>query len=216
MKTPPRSAARRGFTLIEVLLSLVLMGALLAALNMFVFSMAELWGKGKDERLFTQHARAATLHVEELLRAAATGPGGSGLSIKEVRQETGGERAELAFILAEGSRLLSWPEAPLPDVELSLTVEPGQGLGLHWRSVLEERDDFTRPRRAAVSPFVVSIGYDYYDESFRRWETLDEPRQEVDGTYPLPRRLRLRFEHGRLREERVLRVPARSEGATNY
>lgn len=205
---------RRGFTLLEVLLALALLGSLLVALNIFVFSMAEVWGRGREERLFTQHARAVSIHIEDLLRAAAQGPGGGGLEVKEIKLETGGEEPELAFTLAEGSRLLTWPESPLPDVEMSLGVDERDGLRLHWQSRLEIERDTRAPRRLVVTPFVVSLGYDYYDATFRRWETLDAPKREVDGTYPLPRRLRLRFAHGELKAERVLRVPAAGEGAT--
>jgi prepilin-type N-terminal cleavage/methylation domain-containing protein len=207
--------SHRAFTLLEVLLALALLGSLLIALNMFVFSMAEVWGKGREERLFAQHARAVSVHVEELLRSAALGPAGGGLEVKEVKRETGGEAPELAFTLAEGSRLITWPETPLPDVEMSLGVDEREGgLHLRWQSRLERDREDEAPRSVAVSPFVVSLGWDYYDESFRRWETLEQPKSEVDGTYPLPRRLRLRFSHGDLKLERVLRVPARGEGAT--
>ncbi len=213
----PAAAPRRrrhAFTLLEILLAIALLGTLLVSLNMFVFSMAELWGRGRDERLFTQHARAVTVHVEDLLRSAALGPEGGGLEIKEVRLERGGEATELAFTLAQGSRLISWPDSALPDVEMSLGVSEGEGLRLHWQSRLELNRDTEAPRGVIITPFVVSLGWDYYDQNFRRWETLDRPKREVDGSYPLPRRLRLRFAHGNLQLERVLRVPAAGEGAT--
>lgn len=219
--TSARNAARgerrgRGFTLLEVLLALSLLGVLLVALNSFVFSMAEVWGEGREERLFAQHARAVSVHVEDMLRAAARGPGGGGLAIKEIKLERGGEQPELAFTLAEGDRLLSWPETPLPDVEMSIGVDEREGLILHWQSVLETRRDTEAPRSVTISPFVVSLGWDYYDESFRRWETLEQPKQETDGTYLLPRRLRIRFENGKQKAERVLRVPVATEGATPW
>lgn len=220
---PPRPAALRGaepravaraFTLLEVLLAIALLGSLLVALNVFVFSMAEIWGAGRDERLFAQHARAVSRHVEDLLQAAARGPAGGGVEVKEVRLESGGEAPRITFTLAEGDRLLVWPEQALPDVEMALGVVEGEGLRLQGRSRLELDPDTAVPRGSLVSPFVTSIGWDYYDESFRRWETLDAPKSEMDGSYPLPRRLRLRFAHGDLKLERVLRVPGPVEGAT--
>lgn len=214
MKRGTSRRRRRAFTLLEILLALALLGTLLVALNMFVFSMAELWGRGRDERLFAQHARAVTVHVEELLRNAALGPDGGGLEIKEVRLERGGDAVELAFTLAQGSRLIGWPDNALPDVEMSLGVSEGEGLRLHWQSRLEINRDTEAPRSVIITPFVASLGWDYYDQNFRRWETLEQPKREVDGTYPPPRRLRLRFSHGNLRLERVLRVPAATEGAT--
>ncbi len=209
-----RASRRRAFTLLEVLLALALLGSLLVALNIFVFSMAEVWGKGRDERLFAQHARAVATHVEDMLRSAALGPEGGGLEMKEVKLETGGEAPQLAFTLAEGSRLLPWPESPLPDVEMSIGVDERAGLRLHWQSVLEMNRETEAPRSVVVSPFVASIAWDYYDENFRRWETLETPKREPDGTYVMPRRMRLRFAHGKLALERVIRVPVAKEGAT--
>ena len=60
--SPAACCARRraGFTLLEILLSLALVALMLVALNTFVFSMGELWGKNTDIRLFEQHVRAVT------------------------------------------------------------------------------------------------------------------------------------------------------------
>ena len=218
-RMPAESRRCRGaFTLLEVLLALTLMGTLLVALNVFVFSMAEVWGKGRDERLFLQHVRAVTNHVDETLRAAALGPAGAALEIKEVEVDLGRREPQIAFVLAEGGRLVDsvWPEVPLPDVELSFGADERAGLVLRWQSRLETRRDQEAPRAATVSPFVKSLAWDYYDDGFKRWETLDAPRAEPDGTYPVPRRLRLRFELGALKAERVIDIPVRGEGATRY
>jgi prepilin-type N-terminal cleavage/methylation domain-containing protein len=214
VRTVLRRARARGFTLLEVLLALALLGSLLVALNVFVFSMAEAWGRGRDERLFAQHARAVTNHIESLLDSASMGPEGDGLAVKEVRQENGGEAPRLVFTLPEGSRLLTWPEAPLPDVELSLAVDERNGLSMGWQSRLELRRDQQVPRETVLSPFVTSLGWEYYDASFKRWELLDEPKREPAGTYLVPQRLHLRFTHGKMNLERVLIVPVRGEGAT--
>lgn len=207
----PRTSA---FTLLEVLLALALLGSLLVALNVFVFSMAEAWGKGRDERLFAQHARAVTLHVENLLEAAAQGGAGEAPAVREVKAPNGGEEPMLVFTLPEGSRLLTWPEAPLPDVELTLSAVEREGLVLGWQSRLETRRDTDPPRSTVLTPFLVSIGWEYYDANFKRWELLDRPKRETDGSYTLPKRLRLRFAHGKNSTERILPVPVRGEGAT--
>lgn len=210
---------RRAFTLLEMLLALTLMGTLLVALNVFVFSMAEVWGKGRDERLFLQHVRAVTGHVEQTLRAAALGPAGNGLEVKEITAQLGVGAPELSFVLAEGGRLIdgAWPETPLPDVEFSLGVDPfSPGLNLRWQSRLETRRADEAPRVTVVSPFVTGLAWDYYDDSFKRWETVDQPKREPDGTYPLPNRMRLKFELGAFKAERLITLPVRGEGASNF
>ncbi|MEI6051176.1 MAG: prepilin-type N-terminal cleavage/methylation domain-containing protein, partial [Opitutaceae bacterium] len=65
---------RAGFTLLEILLSLALVALMLVALNTFVFSMGELWGKNTDIRLFEQHVRAVTRALDRELRAATLPP----------------------------------------------------------------------------------------------------------------------------------------------
>lgn len=216
MKAPAHgiSRRRRGFTLLEVLLALALLGSLLVALNVFVFSMADAWGRGRDERLFAQHARAVANHVENLLDAAANETGDDAPAVREVRQEGGGEAPRLVFTLPEGSRLLNWPDKPLPDVELSLAVGSRGGLELGWQSRLEVNRDQETPRSTVLSPFVTSLGWEYYDADFKRWELADEPKREPSGAYVLPQRLRIRFAHGKLSQERTIIIPSAIEGAT--
>ena len=61
---------RRGFTLIEVVMAMALVGLVLVGLNTFIFSMSELWGKNADVRLFDQHVRAVTRFLQrEMVRA---------------------------------------------------------------------------------------------------------------------------------------------------
>ena len=42
---------RRGFSLIEVVLAMALVGLVLVGLNTFIFSMSELWGKNAFEKI---------------------------------------------------------------------------------------------------------------------------------------------------------------------
>ncbi len=205
----------RGFTLLEVLLSLALLGSLLVALNVFIFSMAEVWGHNRDLRLFDQHARAVTRHVTEMLEQAS-GAAGGGLTVQEVAQTYGSDQPRISFVLAAGSRLLTWPERPLPDVEVSLGVVERTGLVLTWQSRAEERYGEDPPRTAVISPFVVSLGYDYYDETFKRWKTEDEITKAADGSYTMPLRLHIRYQQGEYAVEHVVDVPVRGEGATWY
>ena len=226
MKTPPLPippllrlrrelrSSRRGFTLLEVLLALALLGSLLVALNVFVFSMAEAWGKGRDERLFAQHARAVTAYVETLLDNAAQGATTDAPAIREVKQDSGGEAPRIVFTMPEGSRLLKWPEAALPDVELSLGVGSRGGLELGWQSRLELRRDQEAPRVTELSPFVASMGWEYFDDDFKRWEILEEPKRDPAGAYLAPQRIHLRFAHGKQSLERIVTLPSQGEGAT--
>lgn len=211
----PGGGRRGGFTLVEVLLSLALLGSLLAALNVFLFSMAELWGAGREERLFEQHARAVTRHVETVLREAVSGPGAAGLEVREVEVAFGRTEPRLAFVAREGGRLTTWPGAALPDVEFTLGRGERGGLVLGWMSRLEERFGKDAPRETEVSGFVSGLTYEYYDGTFRRWSVVEEFERdtETDG-YRMPERMRLVFERGTQRIEKTITLPRRGEGVT--
>jgi hypothetical protein len=201
-----------------MVLALALLGSLMVALNVFVFSMAEAWGQGSDERLFRQHARAVTRYVEETLSGTLYGPGASGLRVDEVRLPDGGTAVRLLYNVRDAGRLASWPARPLPDVDCSLGVIERRGLVLLWQSRLEDRYDEDPPREAMVSPFVVSIGYDYYDDTFKRWETEEEVRKDDTTTnaWELPARIRLRFKRDAMETETAITLPSKGEGATWY
>ena len=66
----PRPRSRRGFTLIEVLLSITIAGALLVAAVSLALSMGEVWGNGSGKRLFDQHVRGVTRFLDTVLRQA--------------------------------------------------------------------------------------------------------------------------------------------------
>ena len=65
---------RGGFTLIEVMVSVALIGILLVGLDFFVFSMGELWGKSGDRRLLDQHVEAVTRYLKREFRIAGLPP----------------------------------------------------------------------------------------------------------------------------------------------
>ena len=209
------SPLRRGFTLIETLVSLALLGILLVTLNTFLFSMSELWGGRRDQRLFDQHVRAATRQLSETLTSATVGIGAKGCSIKDVHGFDGTMTPRLTFLLADAGRLADWPEAPLPDVDFSLYVQPELGLVLKWQSRLEIERDANDQHETILSPFVTSIAYEYFDADLKRWKIEEEPLRDTGGaTYVQPARLHLRFARGALKSETVIDLPIRRTGAS--
>ena len=208
---PPVPRNRRAFTLIEILLAVALLGALLLALNVFIFSMGEIWGRGSEQRLFNEHARAVTRHVEKLLRAAALAPGAlqggdAPLSVQEIRL-AGGTEPLLTFELPEGDRVLPWPEHPLPDVVCSLSSVSGQGLVIYWHSRLELGFEEEAPRPTVLSPYVTGLSYDYYQEDFKTWQNQARPQRDGQGQWSPPARLRLQFTYGKLTTETTVVLP---------
>lgn len=209
-------SARRGFTLLEVLVALAITAMLMVALNTFVFSMGELWGRNTDQRLFDQHIRAVTRFLEHDLHAAALPPAGRAdeppVSVKEIRTEAGGTETLLTFELFEGSRILNWPGQPLPEVVCSLSVREGVGLLYLWHSRLEKDFSEKSPRETVVTPLVSGISYDYYDADFKNWKNETQPRKNSAGEFEAPQRVRLRFTYKTRSQEVLLMLPQVTQG----
>jgi prepilin-type N-terminal cleavage/methylation domain-containing protein len=206
---------RRGFTLLETLISLALLAVLMLTINTFLFSMTELWGGKRDQRLFDQHVRAASRLVRETLEQATAAPGAAGVAIKEVADGLGSTEPRLAFLLPDAGRLADWPEHPLPDVDFSLYVDPDKGLALQWQSRLEINRERTDLHETILSPFVKSLAYEYYDADLKTWKVEEEPVHDEGGTtWKKPARLHLRFERGTLKQEVVLDLPIKRLGAS--
>ena len=202
--------------MLEILLSIALVSLLLIGLNTFMFSMGELWGRGADVRLFDQHVLAVTRYLNTELRAAVLPPaartGETPIAGQEIHPETGAYDTLLTFELPQGTRLLSWPEHPLPEVVCSLQVRDGEGLLLLWHSKLETKFTDESPRESVISPFVTVLAYDYYDSDFKRWTTETILKKDPTGTVEIPQRIRLTFTYRKLSRETVVPLPVATEG----
>ena len=215
---PGPSKARRpgspsSFTLLELLLSLALIGMLLVAMNQFIFSMGELWGRGADVRLFDRHVRAVTRFVQRTLHSTVLpmAKGVQPLAVADIRLPDGPSATMITFELPAGSRVLPWPEDSLPDVVCALGVRRDQGLVLYWHSQLEKRFADEPPRATVLSPLVTAMSYDYYDANFNSWQNHTDLQRGNNSQWQLPARLRLRFTYGTLTRETVVTLPAPSQ-----
>lgn len=218
---------RRGFTMLEMLVALALLGALMVSLNTFLFSMGELWGKGRDQRLFDQHSRAVAEMVRRTFESATYGPGASGVSLNDIDNGSGTTEPRLTFMLADAGRLADWPEGPLPDVDFNVFVDPDRGLIFQWQSRLELQREKTDLHETVISPFVKALHYEYYDATLKEWKTEDEPKHDDGGTAWLkPARLHLIFKFPELKStpknpdavpvdpEVVINIPIKRSGAS--
>jgi len=208
---PERQSA--AFTLLEILLALSLLGVLLVALNMFIFSMGEIWGRNADQRLFDQHVRAVTRHLDTMFRRATlvAPPDAPAIAPSEVRGENGGTEPMLTFELVDGDRTLPWPGSPLPDVVCALQAREGRGLVLYWHSRLEKRFEEDPPRATVLTPFGVSLSYDFYNTDTKTWQTQERLMKNNEGKWVAPNRVTLRFAHGKLKNETTLVLPATTD-----
>ncbi len=219
---PPSDALcrNRGFTLLEILLALALTALVLVSLNMFVFSMGELWGRNSDVRLFERHVRAVTRYLEQELRTAAlppsVGAGATPIGPQEIKPLNGSTENLLTFELPAGSRLLVWPDRPLPEVVCSLQAREREGLVLLWHSRLETKFNDDPPRETVITPLCTALAYDYYDADFKTWKTETVIKKDNSGQLLAPQRLRLTFTYGKMKRESLIALPAPTEGLPNF
>ena len=214
-------APRAAFTLLELMIALALVALLMVGLNMFVFSMGELWGQNTDKRLFEQHVRAVTRFLDHEMLAAALPPAGkagqAAITPQEVRPASGNSDNLLTFDLPEGSRLIAWPTQPLPEVVCSFLVRDRQGLVLLWHSRLELHFADDPPHETLISPFVTAMAYDYFDANLKRWTTETAlQRDAASGNYRTPQRIRFTFTYGKLTKETMITLPVATEGLPNF
>ena len=211
---------KNAFTLLEIILALALTALVLVALNTFVFSMGELWGRNTDVRLFDRHVRAVTRYLEQELRSAALPPsapaGSNPIAPQEIKPANGSTETLLTYELPEGSRLLVWPDRPLPEVVCSLQARAGEGLVLLWHSRLEQKFKDDPPRETLVTPLVTALAYDYYDADFKTWKTERALRKAPSGELQAPQRLRLTFTYGKLKRKSVIGLSTPTTALPNF
>jgi prepilin-type N-terminal cleavage/methylation domain-containing protein len=213
-------ARARAFTLLEILLALALVSLMLIALNTFVFSMGELWGKNADVRLFDQHVRNMTRFLERELRLAVLPPaarvGATPIAGQDIRTLSGPSEVLLTFELPGGTRLIHWPERPLPEVVCSLQAREREGLVLLWHSRLEKDFENDPPREVVITPLVSKLEYEYYDPDFKRWTKETSIKKDAGGNPLPPQRLRLTFNYSKMSKETVVALPTPIEGLPSF
>jgi prepilin-type N-terminal cleavage/methylation domain-containing protein len=210
---------RRGFTLIEILAAMMLVGLVLVGMNTFIFSMGELWGKNGDARLFDQHVRAVTRFLQNEMLHATMPPSAvvnaAPVGVQAVKTLEGTQENLITYMELSGNRILRWPDNPLPEVVTSLQVKRDQGLYMLWHSDLENHFNDDPPRETLVSPLVTGISYDYYDADFSKWTTETALRTDNGGNPVAPQRIRVAFAYSKLTREAVIDVPPILQGMPN-
>jgi prepilin-type N-terminal cleavage/methylation domain-containing protein len=217
----PRNRHRRsGFTLLEIILALAIVGFVLVGLNTFVFSMGELWGKNADTRLFDQHVNAVTHFLEKQFSVAAMPPAARAnatpIMPKHVSPSNGPSGNLITFELPNGCRIINWPDRPLPEVVCSLQVRETQGLFLLWQSRLEMRFGEDPPHEILLTPLVTAMSYEYFDPTFKGWTTETYLRNDTNGNPLPPDRILLTFVYRKLTKQTTVPIPSTPQGMPNF
>lgn len=212
-------AGRQGLTLIEVLVTIAILGPFMTLLAFHLVGLSNIWLQGTDNDFFEQHVDGITLFIGNALLASEGQAGSSaGASLRPIewaRPPGWSEMDEplLYFRQSEAPALLVREGNALPAIHAYLWFERGRGLSILWYSALSAdavespNDLFNTP----VSPYVVKLEYAYFDSDASRWEVTDRPLEEERGVFRLPQFIRLTFQHPDFEEQtRSILIPQTS------
>jgi prepilin-type N-terminal cleavage/methylation domain-containing protein len=226
-----RSASSAGFTLIEMIASLAIVGIFMTLMMFHVVGLSNIWLQGSDDDFFDQHVDGVRLFLSQAFEQAETNleanlnnngdSGGStpaGLSSEALPVHWAHppgwfdmDPPLLHFRQEQAPALFVREGAHLPRIRAFLYFEQRQGLAILWYSDMEVE----APERVEdlnltmLSPFVTRLEYAYYDSEDERWETTERPLSEEDDAYILPHFLKLHFEHQGETRERLVYIPQR-------
>jgi general secretion pathway protein J len=156
-----RSRGERGFTLLEVLIAISIVGMLLVIAFGGLRVALSAWRQGDDRADVHQHMRGVALIVARGLGAAYPYQAARGLSPERVVLFKGAER-RLEFV----TQVPPFPlAAPIAFTAVVIALEEGEQAGLVIRErALPNRDPFTDAPVVFRDPSVTSLALSYMDD----------------------------------------------------
>ncbi|MEX0331348.1 MAG: Tfp pilus assembly protein FimT/FimU [Puniceicoccaceae bacterium] len=200
MKTS--SQERRGLTLVEMIVSIAIIGTSMAVLSFHLVGLSNLWLNRTDDDFFEQHVDGVILFLNNALEAsegASGGAGGGEPPVQWARPPGFSEMDDplLYFQQAEAPALFVREGQSLPAVQAYIHFDDREGLSILWYSILDAEDieDEADLRRTSISEYVSGMDYAYYEFEDDEWELTDEPMEDDDGNFRLPDFLKFTFTH---------------------
>lgn len=175
----------RGFTLLEVLIALSIVGLLLTiAFGGLRVAMAA-WRQGEDRAEAHQHVRAVAYTLSRALGAAYPYRGTRGLSPDSVVLFGGGDK-RLEFVTQAAPLPL---QVPVAFTAVVIALEDGDETGLVVRErPLPNRDPFTEGTVVMRDPSVTSLAFKFLTEEGEWVDTWDGQEAKT-----IPRAVQLRL-----------------------
>jgi len=160
----------RGFTLLELLIALAIVGLLLTiAFSGLRVAMAA-WTRGEDRAEAHQHVRALAFTMARALGAAYPYRGAKG-EAPEVIVLFNGSGEKLEFVTQAPPLPL---QAPIAFTAVVISLESGEEKGLVVRErALPNRDPFTKGEIVMRDPAVTSLAFKFQSEDGDWLETWD-------------------------------------------
>lgn len=193
---------RRGLTLIEMVVTLALIGTVMTMLSFHLVGLSNLWLNRTDDDFFEQHVDGIVLFLTNIMEASETAAFGENEQRQPVewaRPPGWGEIDDplLYFQQNEAPALFVREGLSLPAIQAYIHFDDRDGLSVLWYSALdaeevEAENDLLRTR---ISRYITQMDYAYYDLENDEWEITDEPVEEDDDQFRLPDFIRLTFSH---------------------
>ncbi|MGC9449888.1 MAG: type II secretion system protein [Oceanipulchritudo sp.] len=200
--TRSRSLRRAGLTLVEMLVTLAILGTVMTLLSFHLVALSNLWLNRSDDDFFEQHVDGVVLFLNNAFEASegAYGPGEEkGAPVEWARPPGWGDLDDplLHFQQAEAPALFVREGQALPAILAYLHFDKDEGLSILWYSALdaEEIERVSDLRRTPVSAFVTEMDYAYYELEDDEWEITEDPMEDDNGAFRLPDFLRITFSH---------------------
>ncbi len=201
-----RDMGHSGFTLVEVLMSLVLGGMIITVAAGFMFGIFHLTLSAEKKPLFAEHVGNSSRFLEFALATALppqssenTEEGGEAeaLSVewKRVPGAAGLNPMALSFRSNGELPIFQGEMYPIPSLQVYLVADEDDGLSLLWQSDAMANENQDRLMQSKVSPYVGSLTYLYYDAEAKRWNASDEPEKNMQGQLVLPDFIELDYLH---------------------
>jgi len=197
-----QTTSRKGLTLVEVIVTVAIIGTFMTLLSFHLVGLSNLWLNRTDDDFFEQHVDGVTLFLNKAFEAAETDAGTENQNQTPVSWARPPGWSEfddplIHFQQNEAPALFVREGQSLPAIMAYLHFEEDLGLSVLWYSLLdaEEIEAERDLLRTSISTFVTKIEYAYYEFEDDNWELEEDPLEEDDESYRLPDYVRLTFTH---------------------
>lgn len=192
---------RRGLTLVEMIVSIAIIGTFMTLLSFHLVALSNLWLNRSSDDFFEQHVDGVVLFLTNALEASE-GAGGEGEARPPVEwaRPPGWSDLDdplLYFQQSEAPALFVREGRSLPAIHAYIQFDQREGLSIIWYSALgaEEVEEEKDLLRTSISTLVTELDYAYYEMEDDEWEITGEPMEDDDDNFRLPDFLRLTFSH---------------------
>ena len=193
---------RRGLTLVEMVVTIALLGTFMTLLSFHLVALSNLWINRTDDDFFEQHVDGVILFLSKAMEASETATARTEEQSQPVEWARPPGWSELDdpllfFRQEEAPALFVREGQALPAIQAYLYFDRDEGLSVLWYSILdsEEIEQVRDLQRTHISSYISKMEYAYYEMEQDEWEITRDPMEDDNGAFRLPDFLRFTFTH---------------------